>query len=459
MRLLALSTAVLALAACAQIPVVEVSSRAQPLPGRLPPMKTFSAAPAIKATVKSNRDIARDFLELTFELESGKKLSRLTRFQEPITVALAAPGPARFESDLAELLARLRNEAGINIRQSRTGQPANIVIETLPRKKLHALVPQAACFVVPRVTSWQDFRKNRLSGKLDWSTLNTRSRATVFIPDDVAPQEARDCLHEEIAQSLGPLNDIYRLQNSIFNDDNMNSVLTGFDMLILRTYYAPQLKNGMTKAQVAARLPGILDRLNPAGRTAPDDGQTESPRAWINTLENALGAQKSRRRRVTNARAAAGQAAKNGWRDNRLGFSLFALGRLALGQDSTTSIDSFRRAYQVYLGLYGTDDIHTAHVALQLAAFSLSGGHSQAALDLVNQSLPAVSRAQDAGLLAAFLMIKAKALDDQGRHSQAATVRLDSLGWARYGFASDSDIRARLRETAALSPGAKKPGV
>jgi hypothetical protein len=80
----------------------------------------------------------------------------------------------------------------------------------------------------------------------------------VFMPADVAPQEVRDCLHEEVAQAIGPLNDLYRLPDSVFNDDNFHTVLTGFDMLILRATYAPELRSGMTRAEVAAALPGIL---------------------------------------------------------------------------------------------------------------------------------------------------------------------------------------------------------
>ena len=38
-------------------------------------------------------------------------------------------------------------------------------------------------------------------------------------------------------------------------------------------------------------------------------------------------------------------------------------------------------------------------------------------------------------------------LDDEG-----ADVRLDSLGWARYGFGSDWSVRAKLREISALNP-------
>lgn len=422
-------------------------------------MQTFAPRFFSRSVARANRDIARDFLELAFQMESGKELERLTRFDGPITVALAQNSGAQVNADLAALLVRLRQEAKLDIRQADVGAAANIVIETLPRKTLQKIVPQAACFVVPRVTSWESFKKNRRSGALDWSTLQSRQRATVFIPDDVSAQEVRDCLHEEVAQALGPLNDMYRLPGSIFNDDNFNTVLTSFDMLILRVYYSKSLRNGMTRDQVAAALPDILARLNPAGQNAPSDGLHKTPRNWIKAIENALAPRVGQSRRLSHARRALDLARAEGWNDNRLGFNLFALGRLSLGLDSETSADSFSRAFALYSDLYGTDDIHTSHVALQLAAYSLSSGNSAAALTLINGAIPSVSRAQNAGLLATLLMIKAEALDYDGKHNDAATVRLDSIGWARYGFGSEEEIRARLKEIAALRPRKTTPGV
>jgi len=390
-------------------------------------------------------------------MESGREIERLTRFEMPVTVAPPAEAPGWFMDDLRALLARLQREAGLDIRLAPPGSAAAIVIETLPRRRLRATVPQAACFVVPRVGSWQEFRRNRRSGALDWTTLERRQRAVVFIPDDIAPQEARDCLHEEIAQALGPLNDIYRLGDSIFNDDNINTVLTPFDMLILKVYYDPALKNGMTRAQVAKRLPAILARLNPKGETAPADGLQPAPREWIERIERALAPGTGPGRRLHQARLATALARQQGWKDNRLGFSLFVQGRLALGVDPALAAESFAAAYSLYSELYGRDDIHTAHVALQLAAFALSSGRPEAALRHVADSIPAVLRAENAGLLAALLMIRAEALEAVGRDEEAASVRLDSLGWARYGFASDEEVRARLREIAALRPRNKEP--
>ena len=96
--------------------------------------------------------------------------------------------------------------------------------------------------------------------------------------------------------------------------------------------------------------------------------------------------------------------------------------------------------------------IQVAHVNMQLAAFALSAGEADQVLALVGDALPAATRAENASLLATLLMLRAEALELQGRPSEAATVRLDSLGWARYGFGADQAVRERLTEVAALPP-------
>ena len=172
-------------------------------------------------------------MDLSFRMESGRPVTRLTRFEAPVTVRVTGDVPPSLTPDLRILLGRLRTEANIDI--SMTGaQTASITIEAIPRAVLNAAVPRAACFVVPRVSSWEEFKSVRRTPTVDWTTLERRDRAAVFVPSDVAPQEIRDCLHEELAQALGPLNDLYRLSDSVFNDDNIHAVLTGFDMLILR---------------------------------------------------------------------------------------------------------------------------------------------------------------------------------------------------------------------------------
>lgn len=442
------------MAACTSGTSTDVAGRLAPLPGDLPPMKTF-ASPRVQAPVRSNTALARDFLELSFEMESGRHLERLTRFTEPVTVGVRGPAPASLKGDLNRLIARLRREAGIDIRTVRAGEEPSIVVEVLSRQELQRVVPQAACFVVPNVRSWDQFRRERRTRSVDWTALSRRTAAAVFLPGDVSPQESRDCLHEEIAQALGPLNDLYRLPDSVFNDDNFHTVLTGFDMLMLRAYYDPALKNGMTRREAAARLPGILARINPRGQRGTGGVAERSPAAWENAIETALGPRTAPAQRRVAAKKAVEIAAARGWTGPRRAFSLYALGRLSLGHEPELALASFLDAQAIYRANPDTK-VQAAHVAMQLAAFSLSAGQAKNTVQLVDQNLPAVSAAENAALLATLLMLKAEALEYQGQVAQARAVRLDSLGWARYGFGHDKVVRARVSEIAALAPDPKR---
>jgi hypothetical protein len=417
----------------------------------MPPMNQFGA-PRPFAPVRSNAEIARDFLELSFMMESGRPIARLTRFEGPVSITVTPGAPATVLPDLDRLIARLRQEARIDIRRIPYGETqANITIETLPRARMQRVVPNAACFVVPRVSSWSEFHRNRNSRIMDWTTLETREHVAVFIPNDVAPQEIRDCLHEEVAQALGPLNDLYRLADSVFNDDNFNAVLTGFDMLILRAYYDADLRSGMTRAEVRAALPAILARINPSAPQGGTSAASATPRAWITAIETALGPGTREAARPAAAARAVEIARQSDLSDGRLAFSYFALGRLSLGDDPEQSINAFLAARDIY-DTIAPGGIHAAHIDMQLAAFALSTGRFDEALRLTGAAMPAATLGENAALLSTLLMIRAEALDGLGRTSQAQQVRLDSLSWGRYGFGTNAELGARLTEIASLTP-------
>ncbi len=436
------------LAACAPAPQ-EVATRAAPLASTLPPIKTFTATP-VSTPSRSNAEIAQDFLDLSFRMESGREIPVMTRFEGPINVRVNGPASELLIADLDQLLSRLRREANINI--DMTDAPdAQITVEAVPRDILSAAVPSAACFVVPRVSSWSEFMQVRRTSVVDWTTLQTRTKATMFVPSDVAPQEVRDCLHEELAQAIGPLNDLYRLPDSVFNDDNIHNVLTSFDMLVLRMYYAPELSNGMNRRAVASRLPGLLTRMNPAGQRVGSRPSQSTDQTWIAAVRTALSAATSPRKRRAAAQQAIRLSQTNGWGGPREAFAHYAYGRLQVGHNSNQAISAFLRAEQIYRSNPATQ-IHAAHIAVQRAAFALAEGDAAKTITIVNTAIPQARNHQNAALLATLMMFKAEALDLQGDNAAAEAVRLDSLGWARYGFGQDIHVQARLNEIAALRP-------
>ncbi|MCF2903603.1 DUF2927 domain-containing protein [Octadecabacter sp. CECT 8868] len=447
-RLMALS--VMFMTACTPAPQSPtLPTRTMGLQDSLPPMRSF-AGNTVNTPTRSNREIGKDFMDLAFRMESGRPVARLTRFEAPISVRVTGQIPLSLTPDLRALLGRFRNEAGIDIFMTGAAD-ASITVEAIPRAVLNAAVPRAACFVVPRVSSWEEFKSVRRTPTVDWTTLERRDRAAVFVPSDVAPQEIRDCLHEELAQALGPLNDLYRLSDSVFNDDNIHAVLTSFDMLILRAYYDPALANGMTRGQVAARLNAVLSRLNPEGDHRTPRPQNDTTRDWIDNIETALTGGSSGNNRRNAALEAVSLAGAHNWSGPRDGFAHYAFGRLNVGYDSDIALSAFNESLRIYNRSPETR-LHAAHVSVQLAAFALSSGDGQAVLNLTDSAIPIARGHENAALLATLMMFKAEALEMLGRAPEARIVRMDSLGWARYGFGADTNVRARLREIASLNP-------
>ncbi len=448
--------AALALAGCMAAPAGGPAARANADLQAPPGFTSFDTASghAPAAQLPGNAELARDFLELTFQLESGRALPRFTRFQEPITLTLAGAVPHNAGQEIAGLLAVLRSGAGIDIRQQGPG-PAAITVEFLPRREMQALVPNAACFVVPGVSSWQGYRAARGSTATDWATLGQRTQVAVFLPSDIAPQEMRDCLHEEIAQALGPLNDLYRLTDSVFNDDNFVAVLGPRDLLMLRLTYAPELRNGMSESEVVAVLPAALARINPAGGSfATPAPATPTPRAFQTALDTALSGNTAQSRRLIAAQTAVDIATAKGWHDARAGFAWFALGRLSASNDPVRARVALLRADAIYQALPGAA-IHQAHVRMQLAALALSAQQPGEALALADRASDAAIAAENPALVATLHLIRAEAFAAQGNAPAAASARLDSARWAGYGFGSQAAADRRAAEVAALATGTR----
>ena len=427
-----------------------VATRAATSFAALPPMKVFPATAHMPMPRVSNTDLARDFLDLSFNLESGRPLPVFTRVEGPIRISLSGNVPPGMARDLDQVIARMRREAGLDIARLPSGQTGNITINAVTGAQIRQQLPDAACFVVPGISHLSEYRGARRTGQTDWARMTTRDKLAIFVPADAAPQEIRDCLHEELAQSLGPLNDLYRLSYSTFNDDNIQTVLTGFDMMMLRVTYAPELHSGMTKGEVAARLPGILARINPAGAHLPSHPQAETPAAWVQAVSGALAPGGAPAARIRCAHQALAMAQAAGWNDHRTAFAYYILGRLLQVREPERAESYLEQAHAIYSRLPETR-IHAAHTAVQLAAHALSVGDGDKALKLLQGRDEVAILHKNAVLLANIELLRAEALEMTGHPDQARAVRLDSLGWARYGFGPDWAVRARMQEIDAMA--------
>ncbi|MER5171464.1 DUF2927 domain-containing protein [Thioclava kandeliae] len=352
-----------------------------------------------------NSQLATDFLELGFQLESGRPLAQFTRFEGPISVTLKGNVPPRAPSELGTLISRLQSEAGIPV-TAKPGNANRINVEFVPRREMKGLVPAVACFVTPNAASWEDYRKTRRTALSDWTRVTQRRQASVFIPADVSAQELHDCLNEEISQALGPLNDLYRIPDSVWNDDNFVSTLTRHDMTILRAWYDPALHSGMSQPEVMSALTSVLSRINPAGGQFSRVLSDPTPRSYENAVNRAMGAGGARGRQAA-AKQAIEIAAAQGWTDTRMGFAWYLLGRLSLNNPDQ-ALQAYLQASE-YFAITPRAYMQTAHTDMQLAAYALGSGRAQQAMQLSTRGLLNASQSGNGELSAQLMTIRAKA--------------------------------------------------
>ncbi|MBM0490649.1 DUF2927 domain-containing protein [Aeromonas jandaei] len=110
------------------------------------------------------------------------------------------------------------------------------------------------------------------------------SRATIIIPVDYSRAKGRflDCVVEEFTQVMGLPNDSDKVFPSIFNDNSIDSFLTGLDYVLLKLAYHPALKAGMSSDEVRAALPLAIKDLRAKGEISEADRrvQQQSLKSW-----------------------------------------------------------------------------------------------------------------------------------------------------------------------------------
>ena len=422
---------------------------------------SFPSQSLPRGVTRSNVTLAEDFIDLTFALESGQPLTRLLRYEGPVRIAMPSPQLAPYQRDLKNLLNRLQREAGVNITQVSDPTTAHIRIEAVTTRDIQRVYPGAACFIVPGETNWDDFRRKSRRQRQRWSEQQTLGTTAIFIPSDSTPQDIRDCLHEEVGQALGPANDVYRLSDSVFNDDNFHSILSSFDMLMLRALYHPDLRSGMSKRAVAGRIVKILNEINPNGRGTGSLARAPSSKPWKEAIETAMTRTNSRstRRRAANRAVSIAQAMKP--QDHRLGVALLTRGRLSLQSDPTSGARDFTQSYELFRRRLGANDIRTAQAGLHLSVLALATKDFDVVLKLVERSIDPALMGQNAVLASGLYAVRSEAFIGLGKTEEATEARLESLKWARFAFGDTNGIiasaQAKLEEfgTNRSAPAAK----
>ncbi|MEM9059251.1 MAG: DUF2927 domain-containing protein [Pseudomonadota bacterium] len=87
----------------------------------------------------------------------------------------------------------------------------------------------------------------------------------VVIRTDLRAPMTASCIEEELAQTMGLMNDHPDVRPSLFNDDEEFALMTEHDELLLRILYDKRLEPGMTPEQAMPIVRQIARELRPGG--------------------------------------------------------------------------------------------------------------------------------------------------------------------------------------------------
>ena len=429
-----------ALAAACALPAPLV-----PDPGAIaapPPEPALLARVPAGHTGYSNASLAKLFVRLTHDTEWGGQRPHLVRMEEPVVVGLEGPGASAFAPFLEGYLGWLAAETGIDIH---TGGPARALhLRLVDGAEFARALPAAACVLVPGDPGWDAFRRDpaRFGGEA-MLRMHRLPEATVFVPDDAIPAHVRRCLIEEIAQALGPLNDLSGLGPSIFNDDFGHVWPTRLDLMMLRVLYAPELATGLGRAETERRARAALDRINPAGLSAPPLPAVEaaSVPAW-----ERLAARVTRRglRPETRLEAAEialehAEAALPGtvWHCR----SLVLAGQAGRGPAPDRARDRLERAERLCAAVHGADDPRIAQIRLLRAGLEMAQGEAEAALAAMDGlEAPLAGHGLDEAL-AAYYALRTQALALLGRSAEGRRASALARDWGGYALGRAAAVR------------------
>ncbi|MGF1444599.1 MAG: DUF2927 domain-containing protein [Pikeienuella sp.] len=383
----------------------------------------------------ANASLARLFVTLTHETEWGGAKPHLVRFEGPVRVALEGSAAASYGPFLDDYMTYLRRHTGIDI--SRVPGPGNMTIRLVPGRLFTSLLPDAACVLVSGDVSWDDFadRPDAMGG-----IAMTRARAleavTIFIPDMAIPADLRRCLLEEIAQGLGPVNDLYGLGPSVFNDDFGHLWPTRLDLLMLRVLYDPSLETGLGRAETERRARAVLDRINPAGRRAaplpPAEHRAEA--RWRSLVGEVLRSDRSAEARRLAARDALGfaEAALPGtpWHCH----SLALRAQVEKRADPALAARLLSQAETVCARVHGAEDPRLAQARLTRAGIALAQADPETALAATDGLAPTLAGHGLDEALAAYYALRARALLSLGREADGRAASQAAAAWGAYAI-------------------------
>ena len=220
-----------------------------------------------------NDDLALNFERIAFfteyshedgELKKEETASTLSRWERPLKLRLKGDGvrPAD-RTSYQKLAKRLSNLTGIDVSVS-TSDKGNVSVYILndgERQDYRDLLldeDDSGRFQI--IDDWADEFRYPCVALVGYAG-NDRgeiSSAIIVIKGELEGVMRESCIHEELTQVMGLMNDHPEVRPSIFNDDEEFALLTKHDELLLRILYDARLRPAMELEEARPLIPEIV---------------------------------------------------------------------------------------------------------------------------------------------------------------------------------------------------------
>ena len=196
--------------------------------------------------------------------------TRLSRWEQPIryrVIGEAATGADRGE--YRSFATKLAGLTGLDITEE--DENPNLTILILGPEERRVFISQlqenGLADRMPLVIEWADDISYPCVGQVGYEDSDTGliTGAMIVIKGELEGVLRSSCIHEELTQTLGLMNDDPDVRPSIFNDDQEFALLTEHDEILLRILYDRRLRAGMEAEEARPLLPEIIEEIRPNG--------------------------------------------------------------------------------------------------------------------------------------------------------------------------------------------------
>jgi hypothetical protein len=232
------------------------ASDKQPAPDGAP-----TGAPA-QFTQFSAKELKRGFLALAFgsDLRLGAKPRGIRRFEGDVGVFVVSSGSV----DRKAAMNKVAAEYGAKIPHLHVSTAANedaaeIVVHLIDERNFQSALVDAfgaetaRAFVAKTDPQCMTSVKSRGDGAI--------VRAVSFVIVDKGDRVFFDCAYHEMLHAFGLSNHDQHNPWTTLNQNRMVGYLTVYDRTLLTLLYDPQIKPGMSRAEVARVLPALIKRI------------------------------------------------------------------------------------------------------------------------------------------------------------------------------------------------------